>query len=187
MNIYNELYEEVKITLSEKRFKHTLGVIKRAEEYAKVYDVNLEDIKLAALAHDVAKEIPYEESLKKAEELGINLDEIEKKNFNLIHSKLGAQIIKEKYNLNDDIINAIKYHTTGRENMSMLEKIIFLADATEENRKYPELENLVNMIKKDIDEGMLFALKWTIEDVMKKGFLIHLDSVKAYNFLMNNK
>lgn len=184
MSIYEELYEDVKSILSEKRFKHTEGVIKRAVEYAKVYNANMEDTKLAALAHDIAKEIPQEEAFNLIKKYEIELDEIEKVNFNLIHSKLGAEIVKEKYGFNEDIINAIKYHTTGRENMSILEKIIFLADATEENRAYKELDNLVNMIKDNIDEGMLFTLKWTFNDITNKKYLLHLDSVKAYNFLV---
>ncbi len=184
MSVYEELYEDVKSRLSEKRFRHTEGVIKRAVEYAEIYNANLEDTKLAALAHDIAKEIPQEEVIELIKKYGMELDEIEKVNFNLVHSKLGAEIVKEKYGFNEDIINAIKYHTTGRENMSILEKIIFLADATEENRTYKELNNLVDMIKKDIDEGMLFTLKWTFNDITNKKFLLHLDSVKAYNFLV---
>lgn len=184
MSIYEELYKDVKSRLSEKRFRHTEGVIKRAVEYAEVYNANLEDTKLAALAHDIAKEIPKEEALELVKKYGMELDEIEKVNFNLVHSKLGAEIVKEKYGFNEDIINAIKYHTTGRENMSILEKIIFLADATEENRTYKELNDLVEMIKNDIDEGMLFTLQWTFNDITNKKYLLHLDSVKAYNFLV---
>ena len=184
MSIYEKLYNDIKNRLSEKRFRHTEGVVKRAIEYAEIYGVNLDDVKYAALGHDIAKEISMEESLNLIKKYNINLDEIEKVNFNLIHAKLGAEIIKEKYNFNEDIINAIRFHTTGRENMSVLEKIIFLADATEENRKYKELGMLVDMIKKDIDEGMLYTLKWTFNDITNKNFLIHLDSVKAYNFLV---
>lgn len=185
MGIYDELYEEVKNTLSEKRFNHTLGVIKRAVEYAKIYNVNIKDVEIAALSHDIAKEKSFEESMKKAKELNIQLDEIEIKNFNLLHAKIGAEIIKNKYHFSDDIINAIKYHTTGREDMSLLEKIIFLADATEENRNYPELESLVNLIKEDINKGMIFTLKWTIDDLIQKEKIIHMDSIKAYNFLIS--
>ena len=171
MSIYEELYKDVKSRLSEKRFRHTEGVIKRAVEYAEIYNANLEDTKLAALAHDIAKEIPQEEALELVKNYGMELDEIEKVNFNLVHSKLGAEIVKEKYGFNEDIINAIKYHTTGRENMSILEKIIFLADATEENRTYKELNDLVELIKNDIDEGMLFTLQWTFNDITNKKFL----------------
>ena len=184
MSIYESLYSDVKARISEKRFRHTEGVIKRAIEYAEVYGVNIEDVKYAALAHDIAKEISMEESLKLIEKYNIELDDIEKINFNLIHAKIGAEIVKEKYGFNEDIINAIRFHTTGRENMSVLEKIIFLADATEEGRTYEELDMLVNMIKKDIDEGMIYTLKWTFNDITNKRFLLHVDSVKAYNFLV---
>ena len=170
MSIYEELYKDVKSRLSEKRFRHTEGVIKRAVEYAEIYNANLEDTKLAALAHDIAKEIPQEEALELVKKYGMELDEIEKVNFNLVHSKLGAEIVKEKYGFNEDIINAIKYHTTGRENMSILEKIIFLAVATEENRTYKDLNDLVEMIKNDIDEGMLFTLQWTFNDITNKKY-----------------
>lgn len=184
MTVYEKLYNDVKNSMSEKRFRHTEGVIKRAIEYAEIYGVNIDDTKYAALAHDIAKEIPKEKSLELIEKYKIELDEIEKVNFNLIHAKLGAEIVREKYGFNEDIINAIKYHTTGRENMSILEKIIFLADATESGRTYKELDLLVNMIKEDIDEGMIYTLKWTFNDITNKGYLLHLDSVKAYNFLI---
>lgn len=184
MTVYEELYDDVKSRLSEKRFKHTEGVVKRAIEYAEVYGTNIEDTKIAALAHDIAKEISQEESLELLKKYNIKLDDIEKDNFNLVHSKLGAEIVKEKYSFNEDIINAIRFHTTGRENMSILEKIIFLADATEENRTYKELDMLVNMIKENIDEGMIYTFNWTFNDITNKRFLLHLDSVKAYNYLV---
>lgn len=184
MDIFETLYDDVKSSLSEKRFKHTEGVIKRAVEYAEVYNANIEDTKLAALAHDIAKEISKEDAFEMVEKYGLELDEIEKLNFNLVHAKLAAEIVKEKYNFNEDILNAIRYHTTGREDMSILEKIIFLADATEENRNYKELEYLVSLIKENIDAGMIYTLKWTFNDITNKGNLIHLDSVKAYNFLI---
>ena len=138
--------------------------------------------------HDIAKEIPKEESYKMLENYGVQLDEIEKNNFNLVHAKLGAEIAKNKYNLSDDIANAIKYHTTGKENMTILEKIIYLADATEPNRNYLKNENelslneLVELIKKDIDKGLEYTLKWNLESILRRNLIIHLDSVKAYNF-----
>ena len=185
---YEELYEIAKEKLSEKRFNHTLGVVERAIQYAEIYNENIEKVKIAAILHDIAKEIPKEESYNMLKKYGVKLDDIEKRNFNLIHSILGAEIAKNEYKLDDDIVNAIKYHTTGRENMSMLEKIIYLADATEPNRKYKSninnlsLEELVNLIKIDIDKGLEYTLKWCLEDILRKDYLVHLDSVKAYNF-----
>ena len=135
MTDYQTIYEDVKKAVSEKRFNHILGVVKRAEEYAKIYNINIEDVKLAAILHDIAKEIPKEESYKMLEEYGVELNEIEKKNFNLVHGKLGAAIAENKYNMPENIASAIRYHTTGKENMTILEKIIYLADATEARKK----------------------------------------------------
>ena len=131
MVIYEELYERVKKEVSEKRFKHILGVVERAEEYAKVYNVNINDAKYAAIMHDMAKEYPEEKGYEILKKYGYELDEIEKKNYSIVHGKIGSVIAKYEYKLSDDIVNAISYHTTGRENMSTLEKIIYLADATE--------------------------------------------------------
>jgi predicted HD superfamily hydrolase involved in NAD metabolism len=184
---YEKIYEDVKNALSEKRFRHTEGVIERAVEYAKIYNVDVEKAKYAALLHDVAKELSKEESYKILQEDKEILDFVEKNNFNLLHSNVGAIIAKNKYEMPDDIVSSIKYHTTGKENMTMLEKIIYLADATEKNRKYEiseelTMEELVNLIKTDIDKGLYYTLKWCIGDVLKKDKMLHLDSVKAYNF-----
>lgn len=185
---YEELYNDVKSILSEKRFKHTEGVVERAIEYAEIYNVNIEDAKKAAIIHDIAKEFSKEQSYEILEKYGVPLDEVEEENFNLVHAKLGAAIAKYKYGLSDEIVNAVKYHTTGKENMTDLEKIIYLADATEPNRKYMDegndltLNELVDLIKTNLDEGLRYVLKWTLQYILEKDRLIHLDSVKAYNF-----
>ena len=188
MKEYEEFYEIAKKSLSEKRFNHTIGVVERAIEYAEIYNVNIEDVKIAAILHDIAKEIPQEEAYKMLKEFEFELDDIEKKNYNLVHSKLGALIAKYRYNLSDDISNAISYHTTGRANMSILEKIIYLADATEKNRTYTNelnlitLDELVDLIEKDIDEGLSYVLSYTLKYILSKNLYIHINSVKAYNF-----
>lgn len=185
---YEEFYEIVKSKLSEKRFRHTEGVVQRAIEYAKIYNEDTQKVKIAAILHDVAKEIPEEESYARLEKYGVKLDDIEKRNFNLIHSILGAEIAKNEYGLENDVVSAIRYHTTGKENMTTLEKIIYLADATEPNRNYMNNENelsldeLVELIKTNIDEGLEYTLKWNLQSILRRNLLIHLDTVKAYNF-----
>ena len=182
---YEELYEEVKVKLSEKRFKHSEGVVKRAIEYAKVYNVDIETVKLVAISHDIAKELSEEEIEKYIKEYNIEIDEVEKRNNNLLHAKIGSYICKNKYGFTQDMVNAVKFHTTGRENMSILEKIIYLADATEENRKYCSYF-YVDLIKKDIDDGMFEVAKWVINSLLERNMVIHLDTIKCYNFY-NNK
>lgn len=183
---YEVIYKDVKNVLSEKRFKHSEGVVERALEYAKIYGANEKEVKLTAIAHDIAKEIPKNEIIKYAEEIGVELDEIEKINLNLPHAKLGAKICKDKYGFTDDMANAIKYHTTGRENMSLIEKIIYLADATEPGRTYFDLQYYVDLIKKDIDRGLFEVAKWSIGNIVSKEGILHLDTVKCYNFYKNN-
>ena len=179
---YEELYNEVKNILSEKRFIHSEGVVERAVEYAKVYGENEEIVKLIAITHDIAKEIPKEERIRYAESIGVELDEIEKINLELIHAKVGAKICKDKYRFSEDMVNAIKYHTTGKANMTTLEKIIYLADATEKNRSYDERDEIVEMVKGNIDKAMIFVLKWTIDKLVKGEKKIHVDTINAYNF-----
>ena len=181
---YEDLYNDVKNKLSEKRFKHSLGVVNRALEYADIYDVDRDIVKLTAIAHDIAKELSQDEIDRYIREYNIVLDDIEKSNNNLLHAKIGAYICKNEYNFNDDMVNAIMYHTTGRANMSMLEKIIYLADATEASRGYDDMKWYVDVIKDNIDRGMMEVSKWIIEDLLKKNRQIHGSTIECYNYYL---
>lgn len=178
MITYEELLKEVKEKISIERFNHSIGVVKRAVEYAKIYNVDIETVKLTAIAHDIAKEMTKEEK----EKYQLSFDDIEILNQNLHHAKIGAIICKEKYNFTDDMTNAIKYHTTGRENMSILEKIIYLADATEPGRDYIDLEYYVDLSKTNIDKAVLEVSEWCIKNLLNKNSIIHLDTIKCYNY-----
>ena len=173
---YEKLYEDVKEMLSEERFNHSERVVKRAIEYAKIYNVDIEMVKLVAISHDIAKELSEEEKYN------IKLDDIEKVNKSLLHAKIGAYICKEKYGFTDDMVNSVRYHTTGRENMSVLEKIVYLADATEEGRKEYIVSEYVDLINKDIDKGMVEISKWVMNKLLKNNKVIHLDTIKCYNY-----
>ena len=181
---YEDLYEDVKHMLSEKRFRHSEGVVKRAIEYAEIYNADIEIVKLAAIAHDIAKELTPEEEESIIKEYNVFLDDFEKVNHSLVHAKIGAEICKNKYGFTEDMVNSIKYHTTGRAEMSLLEKIIYLADATDENRKY-ESEFYVNTIKENIDKGMVEVSKWVINHLLEKERPIHIDSINCYNYYLN--
>lgn len=184
---YEELYNEVKEILSEKRFKHSEGVVNRAVEYATIYNVDIEIVKLVAIAHDIAKELSEEENQKYISKYNVELDEIEKLNNSLLHAKIGAYICKEKYDFTEDMANGVRYHTTGRENMSMLEKIIYLADTTEEGREEYLKNECVDIIKQDIDKGMMKVSKWVINKLLNNNKVIHLDTIKCYNYYNRTK
>lgn len=184
---YEEIYEIVKERLSEKRFYHSECVVERCIEYAEIYGVDVEKAKIAGIAHDVAKEIPKEDQIKVAESYGIELDEIEKNQIPLIHSKLGAEIARKEFGCTDDICEAIKWHTTGKENMSILEKIVYMADATGKDRTWGNTEELHNMAREDLDKAMLELMKECIIDVIGRGLLAHPKSIEAYNYVLLNK
>ena len=179
-----KILEDVKNTLSEKRYIHSIGVMKQAEYLAKKYGQDVEIAKAVGIAHDIAKELTEEEKIKYVEENKIEIDEIEKINIGLLHAKIGADICKKKYNLTEEMQNAIKYHTTGNENMDTLAKIIFVADKTEENRKYDDLQTVQKLADEDLDKCILYILDYMLVDNVKKQKTIHPDSIKIRNKIL---
>lgn len=179
-----KILEDVKNTLSEKRYIHSIGVMKQAEYLAKKYGQDVEIAKAVGIAHDIAKELTEEEKIKYVEENKIEIDEIEKINIGLLHAKIGADICKKKYNFTEEMQNAIKYHTTGDENMDTLAKIIFVADKTEENRKYDDLQTVQKLADEDLDKCILYILDYMLVDNVKKQKLIHPDSIKIRNKIL---
>lgn len=182
MKKYEEIYEEVKRRLSYKRFNHCICTMKRAEEYAKKYKQDQEKIKLVALTHDIAREIKKEDIPNILRKYNVRLDEMEKYNVNLSHSKIGAQICKKEFGFDNQMCNAIRFHTTGRENMSMMEKILFVADATGEDRHYENTEKIYKLALKNIDLAIIEIIKDTIQDLSNKKRKIHLNTIKTYNY-----
>ena len=183
---------DLKSTLSEKRYKHTLGVMKKAEELALIYGVDVNIAKLTGLAHDIGKEFSDEEMLKYAKENNIEVDSLEKVNVGLLHAKIGADICKKKYNFTEEMQNAIKYHTVGNENMDLLAKIIFVADKTEEGRNYKkeekneQLQKVRELSKIDINEVLLYEIESSLIYTIQKHKLVHTDSILTRNKLLKD-
>lgn len=186
---YEEIENDVKSVLSEYRFTHSLGVAKKAIELAKIYGVQEETAKKVGIAHDIAKEMTDEEMIEYAKANNIRIDEIETVKPSLLHGKIGADIAAKKFGFTQDMINAIKWHTTGRENMSMLEKIIYVADKTEENRKGTRfnLEKSRELSTQNIDETLIFLMNEFITYNVKNEWLIHPETIKARNDLLLNE
>lgn len=185
MELIERINKDVKQILSEKRYNHSVGVMKRAEEIAKIYGIDIEKARLVGLSHDIAKEMNVEESLRYVKENNIEIDEVERINTSLLHGKIGADICRKRYGFNNQMTDAIIYHTTGNVNMDTFAKVIFLADKTEESRgNYIDLETFNSAIDKDLDEGMICMLKQTIRYSLDKGGLVHPDSVFLLNKLI---
>lgn len=185
MNL-DEIIKDVKKYMSEKRYTHSLSVMKRIEELAKIYGVDIETAKKVGIAHDIAKEMTEEESFKYAKENDIYLDELEKEVPYLLHGKIGADMTKKLYGFTENMQKAIMYHTTGNPEMDMLAKILFAADKTEENRKFDDfdIEYEREFANQNIDGAIIFMLEEGIKSHLNKKKLIHPDSLITRNTLL---
>ena len=177
--------DELKNRLSPKRFQHTMGVVLAAEDLAIRNGIDVNKAKLAALLHDITKECCIAEQLELLEEFSLPLTELEKHSPKLWHAITGASFIKHRYKIVDkDIIDAVRYHTTGRKNMTTLDKIIYLADYIEVNRDFPGVDEVRGLIDDGLDAMMYQAMKQTIEELLDKSAAIHPDTLECYNQLV---
>ena len=169
---------------TSKRFTHTLGVVTAVKKLADAYEVSLQKAKIAALLHDCAKCIPLVEQRKLCADYGVVCTELEQSTDALMHSKLGAALAREKYGVFDeDILNAIRNHTTGRPEMSMLEKIIFVADFIEEGRtNIPNLEKIRALAFEDINQAIVEILENTLSYLKNNGSVIDEQSKRTLTY-----
>ncbi|MEK6265626.1 MAG: bis(5'-nucleosyl)-tetraphosphatase (symmetrical) YqeK [Clostridium sp.] len=180
-----EMYDYLHGKLKEKRFRHSLSVSETAVKLAIKYGVNIESARIAGLVHDCGKNMSDEQLIEVAKEHDVQLDEIYFRNPSLLHAAVGSIIAREIMGIRDeDIINAICYHTTGRKNMSILEKIIFIADYTEPLRQCVGVEELRNLSMKDLDAAVIKCLENTIKYVVDQKILLHNDTIDARNYLL---
>lgn len=181
MNL-DEYRNLIKSKMSEHRFIHSVNVSKEARKLAKIYGADAEKAAIAGILHDITKEMPVEEQLKIITDSGIILDNVQKNAPKLWHGISGSIYIKENIDINDaDILNAIRYHTTGRSGMSLLEKIIFVADFTSQERTYKGVSTMRKKSRKTLDEAMLYGFKFTFSDLSKRELAIHPDELACYN------
>lgn len=166
-----KLRKKIEKVQDAKRFEHTLGVEYTAAALAMCYGASVEDARLAGLLHDCAKCLTDEKRLSICKKNDIPVTEIEMRNPFLLHAKVGAFLAKEKYGVGkQDILNAILYHTTGHENMSLLEKIIFVADYIEPGRKQaPNLLEIRKLAFQNLDNAMLQILEDTLKYLQSGG------------------
>jgi predicted HD superfamily hydrolase involved in NAD metabolism len=183
----DRIIEVLQEKIGDKRLAHTLSVVDEAIRLAKRHLAPEDKVKKAALLHDFAKNLSLEESLRLAKEYNLELDDITITSTELIHGPLGARMVKEYFNIGDqEILNAITYHTTGRENMTTVEKIVFLADFIEPGREFEGIQLIRAKALENLDEAILMALDSTISYLLKKKSIIHVNTVYARNFLLKS-
>ena len=192
-NLYSkDIYVEfIEKNLSEKRVKHCKAVAKAALELAKKQNLGEKQkvkIYVAAILHDILKEKTYEELLLFAAKNGIMLDGSVKNEYKLLHAPLGAHLAKTKFNLDEETANAIKYHTTGRANATILDKILFIADFISDDRDFDPVDNLRKAAQIDLNYCLVKCLQFTIDDLKNRELSIHPDTIAAYNeAILKNK
>ena len=178
-NYRKEIEKYVRNHLSDKRWNHTVNVVSEAEKLCHMYGGDMEKCVTAAIFHDVVKELPNEELNALVRKFGFDEKYIDSPN--LSHGKIAAALLKHEWGIDDeDIINAVSYHTTGRAGMSKTEKIVFIADAIEPTRVYNGVEAIRKATYEDLDRGCLKSLTDTVEHLKEKGVsYIDEDTLRA--------
>lgn len=182
-----EIRDAIEKELTGKRFEHTLGVAYTAALLAECNDYSSETALLAGLLHDCAKCYSDQKLINICQKNNVELTETELKNTALLHGKAGAVVAKRKYKIEDeDILNAIKYHTTGRPNMTVLEKIIYVADYIEPGRKQvPNLSSLRKLAFQNLDAALIQILENIVNYLKSDGKETDPSTEKTYEYYLN--
>ena len=184
MKMYEEIQEKLKKALDEPRYEHTIGVMYTAGCMAMAHGFDIQKAMLAGLLHDCAKCLTHEERLALCEKHHVEVTDSELENKALLHAKAGAILAKVEYDIEDlDVIHAIAVHTTGEQEMSTLDKIIYIADYIEPGRdKAPNLEQVRMLAYQDLNACMAKILDDTMEYLQNRGGLIDPTTAKAREY-----
>ena len=166
-----------------KRIPHVRGCEEEAVRLARRWGANPDDARAAAILHDCTKYLNLEEQLSLCEKYGILLDDMERVTLKLLHAKTGAAIAGEEYGMSEAICSAIYYHTTGRADMTQLEKILYIADYMEPSRDFDGVERLRELVYRDLDAAVRLGLEMTIEEMKGYGSPVHEKTLEALDFL----
>ncbi|ABR48467.1 metal dependent phosphohydrolase [Alkaliphilus metalliredigens QYMF] len=183
--IVKRIDEELKKVLTYERYIHTQGVVDAALYLARKYNEDSQEAEIAALMHDYAKGFSKIEALGFIQKHKVEIDEVLLEAHQLLHGKIAAHIARNEFQIdNENILNAIENHTTGRLNMSKLEKIIYLADFIEIGRTYAGVDDLRIVAEEDLDKAVLQALNNTMKYVLSIEKLLHPNTLLARNQLL---
>lgn len=181
----SEFLEILKQRLTPSRLYHSICVAEQARNLAEIFGADAEKAYTAGLIHDIMRYESPENMLKLIDEDGKHkLTESERKITVTLHAVAGEVYLRTKMGVTDEeILSAVRYHTTGRENMTVLQKIIYVADLTSEDRNYPDVDEVRELAQQSLEKATLRGLSFTIESNAKENKPIHIDTVKAYNYL----
>ena len=181
----DEIREKLKNSLLEKRYNHSIGVMETSIKLAEQYGADVEKARIAGLLHDCAKNFSKDDMFSLCAEYGIELDSVMKKSTGLIHGLLGAEVAKREYGIDDEeIYDAIYYHTVGKPNMSLLTQIVYIADGIEPLRHYDGVDRIRELAAEDLDKALILQIDYTIKSVISKGGLLHTNTVDTRNYYL---
>ncbi len=188
----NDTYEALKARLSKlldhERFEHSIMVMETAEVLAKRFNLDVETAKTAGLLHDAAKELSRDKILALAKAYGWEIDPVEEAHGKLLHGPASAQIVKEQFGIdNEEILNAIAYHTVGRPAMTEMDKIIYLADHIEPQRDYPGVEKVRELAKENLDEAIVACIDSMLTFLIQYGKPICFKTLQTRNYYLLGK
>ena len=180
-----QMKEKLSTLLTDHRYTHSLGVVETAVKMAQIFGADVKKAEIAALLHDCAKQIPHNTQLELCKNFSIPLDEVKEKELGLLHAELGAYMAEHDFSIADtEILDAIRYHTLGRADMTLLEKILYLSDIIEPNRKdFEGLSELRRLCFEDIDRALLFGFGVTIAHTNRRGHILHNQTIEAERFI----
>ncbi|MBO7319339.1 MAG: nicotinate (nicotinamide) nucleotide adenylyltransferase [Clostridia bacterium] len=183
---YTEIRKLLKSKLDDYRYIHSSGVADSARDLAKIYGGNEEKAYFAGLLHDIAKNMPKDEQLRLIEKGGITLTDAEKNNPALWHAIAGECYLRCEMGITDpEILGSVRYHTTGKAGMSLMEKIIYIADYISAERNYPDVNVMRDLsLNHSLEKASLYSLIYTFNKQTKLQGIIHPDSVEYYNELL---
>lgn len=180
-----EFLEEIKKRLNPDRLYHSLNVADEAKKLAKHYGADEQKAFTAGLLHDILKNTPDSELLQYFERNGIMLTETERASRKTWHAMAGADFLRRELLVTDeDILSAVRWHTTGRAGMTLLDKVLFIADFISADRDYPGVERMREKAYVSLEDAMLEGLQFTINELVENAWPVHEDSIRAYNELV---
>ena len=185
--VSDKIKSDVRSRLSDARYKHSLCVADCARSLAAKYGADPDAAYLAGLAHDVLKETDKKDALAFFAAHGVTLTDVERAAPKLWHAMAGEIYLRQTYALPEEILTAVRYHTTGRENMSTLEKVLFVADFISADRDYPGVDDMRRRAEVSLELAMEEGLRFTIEELAHACRPIHPDTLSAYNEILTRK
>ena len=182
-----EIKEKLEKNIKPNKYNHSINVMNTAMKLASYYGCDQKKAEIAGLLHDCAKGMAKDQIFELCMKANIEVDEIQRRQPDLLHGPVGAYIARTDYGISDaEILEAINVHTTGKENMGMLDKIIFISDYIEPGRRFPGVETIRECAFKDINRALILGFDRTIIHVIEKGRLIHPDTINARNYILIN-